>query len=243
MSKRKDFYIYEQFNVRCFTASPMSMVRNIATRLVNAFIKALNDYNFLPHMVLIILDLDLENTVREDGYTFHVMLEKLLAWVITTVERSVQSKKDMLLCRKPGAVTSSKPKIIWVTAICRFNSILNKLLLNKRGTYLLDINKSLNVDKNLFTAFGDLTAAGRIAYWTEIDKIVKKFDYKLISLKPIKEDRHSPKPDNRTCYKMPPPPPSRGGGAVRIPGRSQFVQETYHHHHLQQQKSRKIINC
>ena len=44
-------------------------------------------------------------------------MEWLINWVIVGMSRTLQSKKDMLLSRKPGAVTPNEPKIIWVPAL------------------------------------------------------------------------------------------------------------------------------
>ena len=59
LAKKKELYIYEQYNVHCFTANLLSVVRNVATLIVNAFIKALNDYNFLLHFVLVMPNMDI----------------------------------------------------------------------------------------------------------------------------------------------------------------------------------------
>ena len=55
----QDLFMYSQFNVKCFTPNPLSSLRNIAARIVNAFIKALNENNKMPDMVLVIPDWNL----------------------------------------------------------------------------------------------------------------------------------------------------------------------------------------
>ena len=119
LAKRRELYVYEQYNVRCFTANPLSVIRNAATRFVNAFIKALNDYPFLPHLVLIIPQTDLFILIKSEGYEFRVMMEHIIDWIITVIDRLIQSKKDMLFTRKPGTVVHKEPKVIWVKAIFR----------------------------------------------------------------------------------------------------------------------------
>ena len=49
-SKKQIPYIYDMYNVRCFTANPLSEIRNVVARLVNALIEALNDAEKLPKM-------------------------------------------------------------------------------------------------------------------------------------------------------------------------------------------------
>ena len=49
---------------------------------------------------------------KAEGYGFRVMMDHVLSWIITVFDRSIQSKKDMLFGRKPGAITPGEPKII-----------------------------------------------------------------------------------------------------------------------------------
>ena len=56
---KQSLYIYQEFNVKCFTTNPLANIKNVAVRLLNAFIKALNDNNKLPKYVVFIPDWDL----------------------------------------------------------------------------------------------------------------------------------------------------------------------------------------
>ena len=222
LAKQQELYIYEQFNVKCFTGNPLSSVRNIGTRLVNAYIKALNDYNKLPRFVLVIPNNDVSNSFRlkKDCHEFRVLTQSLLQWILTTMAHATQSKKDMLLSRKPGVVTASEPKMIWVSDLNRnndtkmehFNKILNTELLNKKQHYLINVDKFLTVQDSWFSGAGIncLNSAGRVAFWSELDRIIKKFDFKDISLKALEEtDHHQQK--QQQCMKMPPPLPECRG--------------------------------
>ena len=119
LAKKKELYVYEQYNVHCFTANLLSVVRNVATRIVNAFIKALNDYNFLLHFVLVMPNMDITKSIKLEGHAYRVVVERILSWVMTAMEQAVQSKKDMLFSRKPGAVVAKEPKIIWIKAVVK----------------------------------------------------------------------------------------------------------------------------
>ena len=57
--KKRDLFIYEEFNVKCFTKNPLTNVHSVATRLVNALIKALNDHNHLPRLIIVIPNRDM----------------------------------------------------------------------------------------------------------------------------------------------------------------------------------------
>ena len=56
VSKNTAVYIYDMYNVRCFTANPLSEVKNVAARLVNALIKAVNDAEKLLKSIIVIPD-------------------------------------------------------------------------------------------------------------------------------------------------------------------------------------------
>ena len=81
-------YIYDMYNIRCFTANPLSEVRNVAARLVNALIKALNDAEKLPKMVLILPDWDLLRFVNYTDRNAEVVLEEMLNWIINNMKRA-----------------------------------------------------------------------------------------------------------------------------------------------------------
>ena len=119
----------------------------------------------------------------------------------------------MLYSHKPGSIVSSEPKIIWVKTLYRsefakatharadqFNNLLNNLLLNKKFHNIMSVNSALNIAE-FYTREDQLNDEGCAFFWKEIDKLLEKFDYKEISLKPRDfNDTHH--------YRMPPPPPT-----------------------------------
>ena len=144
LDKRPDLFIHEEFNVKCFTARPLSVVRSVATHIVNALIKALCEFNKLPKLIIILphddLALFLCRGLEEKEAKF--VFTKVLEWMVTSITRAIQSKKDALISRKPGAVIDSYPKIIWgkmlsgttsdLQSISKsFNIALNQVLCDK----------------------------------------------------------------------------------------------------------------
>ena len=197
LDKRKDLFLHEQFNLKCFTARPLSLVQSVPTHIVNALIKALDEVNKMPHMIIIIPHDDLakflaNGLLHEETKT--VFLE-VLRWMVTAMTRALQSKKDMLFTRKPGVIIDHKPKFVWVKMLSSrstemqflakvFNSALNEVLAEKKHHHLLDIEKELDLSDHK-DAFQKLSAEAITKYWRKLDRIIRRFEFNEISLKPF----------------------------------------------------------
>ena len=197
LDKRGDLFIQEEFNLRCFSANPLSLIRNTATRMINALIKALDERNQLPRLIVIIPYDDLARFLacglsQEELYP---VTEVFLEWMITTMIRAIQSKKDLLIARKLGSVMAGEPKIIWAKMLTgsfrnnlpiskAFNTALNNVLIGKKNYFLMDVEKELRLADHK-GVFDELSPDGVNKFWREINRITKRFEYGEISLKPF----------------------------------------------------------
>ena len=147
VSKGKIPYIYKMYNVRCFMANPLSYMKNVATRLVNTLVKALNDYEKLPRMILLVPDWDLPKFYGFIDHHADLLIKEILKWIINNMRKTVEVKKDFLMKSKVGAVFKGEPKVIRAEMINRpgnkrfnaamlqkgrFNHILEDLLADKK---------------------------------------------------------------------------------------------------------------
>ena len=212
LSKTKDLFIHEEFNVKCFTARPLSLVRSTLARIMNALIKALDEVNKLPRLIVVLPHDDLAKFLCK-GLTHDEMptvFTKVVNSMVTSMARAVQSKKDSLIARKPGAVSSSEPKFIWGRMLCgstanmqflsqTFNNALNNSLAKQKGHYIMDVEKEMNlsIHKGIYDV---LTREGIGKYWREVNRIIKRFEFGEISLRPFVPDQRKSKfyKDNRT---------------------------------------------
>ena len=89
-------FIYDNFNVRCFTTRPLSLTKSTPARLVNVLIKALNEAHKLPRFIIIIPDWDILKFI--DHYTFGIeaITEKILAWMMDNIHCVVADKKEQI---------------------------------------------------------------------------------------------------------------------------------------------------
>ena len=173
---RQDLFIYDYFNVKCFTPNPLSMLKNVTARLVNAFVKALNENNRMPSFILVIPDWNLPKFINFYGEDSKQVLHDVMKWVVTNFTRVIQSKKDSLTHRKIGAI-HSEPVVIWVKMINRhaefhrvlklrtkFNAVLQDIISEKKGHYCIDVNYAVS-EVSYFNTGNKLSVEGMRAYW------------------------------------------------------------------------------
>ena len=187
--KKPPPFIYDEYNVRCFTSNPLSTMRNVPVKLVNAFIKAANQNQKLPRIVVFIPDWDLLKYVKVFNNGIRQILTDVLGWILTQVSRAIQSKKDMPSRHKQGAITSSEPKIIWAKMINRhtefdkcllvrtcFNNILEQLLSDRKNHFILDVTHAMD-DPSFLSPCNRLNDEGMAKYWHEVDRLIEKFEF------------------------------------------------------------------
>ena len=59
LAKTRKPYLYDYYNVKCFSTNLLSTVRNILAHLVNALIKALNNNDKIPRFIIVVPDSDI----------------------------------------------------------------------------------------------------------------------------------------------------------------------------------------
>ena len=155
-------------------------------------------------------------------YGISVLSGKCINWVVTNMERAIESRKEQLKRQKPGAVVPSEPKFIWVKMFNkvngqskmlavrkRYNNVLEDILATRKHHYIMDVNEVMAKTDN-FTSNNFINVRGKETFWREIDRQLELFDMQCLSLKP--QARSTPDQGGagvETEYKMPPPPPER----------------------------------
>ena len=200
-------YVFDYYNVACFTTSPNSAIRNVLSRIVNSMIKALNDTLKMPRIIIVIPDWDILKFVDKTQYGFgtKTMVESALTWIVEQMERAIDAKKDNLRRRRPGSIISNEPKVIWVKMLSRlnmrdntlafratFNKALESTLAAKLNHYIIDPNENM-FEKYYFDSNKNITAAGIQHLWNEIDQQVELFEKRKLSLKPLEANNYKRK--------------------------------------------------
>ena len=121
-SKQQIPFVYDFYNVMCYTPNPNSLIKNVLARLANCLIKVLNDSLKMPRIIIVIPDVDiLKFIAAKFGLeSIKSMISAASSWVINQFQHAIEAKKEGR--RKIGAIIGSEPKIVWVKALYGTNS-------------------------------------------------------------------------------------------------------------------------
>ena len=202
MSKKQQPYVYDYYNVTCYTPNPKSILKNIMARMVNALVKALNGATKLPRIILIIPDFDMLKNMPHDkeDKAMKKAIQKVVFWTVNQMYRAIEAKIDNLQRKNPGVIIVGEPKVIWVEAVNRpngldyiltlrrkFNDSLHQNLKDRNQHYVMNINRYMD-ETGYFDQFNQLNDFGKSRYWQQIDHHLELFDKKQIDLRPQNEE-------------------------------------------------------
>ena len=190
-------YMYDYFNITSCMAHPQSEVKSIIARVQNSLVKALNESNKLPRIILFIIDWDILENIDYATTVKSQLIGSTLEWLISNVDKAIQAKKDGIRQIRPGALGINEPKIIWSKMLMRpefspelelaqgiANVIMEDLLAAKKGHFITDLTHEL-CDQIYYQRNDDLNGHGRVKFWRALDQIIQSFDQYEISLRPI----------------------------------------------------------
>ena len=230
-------YIYNYFNVKCFTSKPLSTTRSVPAHLVNCLIKALNEQKVLPRIIAIIPDWDILKYLNHNTFGIEDLSKSILLWMIKAMTKVLEVKKDRLFSLKPGALNPGEPKVIWAKMINRhkgyddtltvrrkFNTVLENLLVEYKHQFIMDLDYYL-AEPAFFNANNMLNEDGMYIFWREFNHTIKKFEKDKKSLQPQLTPTVKKEVKRDTRFRMPLPPPPRRGEEHRF-NNHQFDQST-----------------
>ena len=117
LAKLDPLYVYANYNVKCYSSNPLSHKKEAPARLVNALVNAINDNTYLPRLIIVAPDWDIVRHIGEVSFGIFTIFEKLMKWVVNTMNRAVDTRKEDLRKFSEGATTCSEPKWLWVKMI------------------------------------------------------------------------------------------------------------------------------
>ena len=147
--------------------------------------------------------LHLYHLLNNDSKT--ATIRRALTWIITQIDRAVESKIENIRQRKPGAIIAGEPKIIWIEMFNKmngvseilkmrgiFNELVNEIMAGKEQHYVMNVNRAMD-DSNHFDQFNQINSYGITRFWQQVDYQLESFDKKRITLKPEQPDHQSTK--------------------------------------------------
>ena len=102
----------EYYNVIPFNIAN-AVPRTIA-RVVNNLVNALNEHDRLPKFILVMLDKDLLMDLDVFLPTVIADMKQTTNWLVRQIDMIIRRKKAELLDKKPGAVYTGDPRVIFV---------------------------------------------------------------------------------------------------------------------------------
>ena len=195
--RKKTPFVYQFFNVFCFTTNPLADFKNVPAHLVNSVIKVLNDSIKLPKLIVLIPDQDLVKFIEQEEATeFSLMAGTAIGWIANQIDRAIEIRRDHLQLKHMGSTMPDEPRIVWIKALGRmlsaseaqikfkFNSELEETLALRNNHYIMDIQWALpNITD--FSQIGKLTGVGQIRFWKEINQQLELFEFKDLDLTPV----------------------------------------------------------
>ena len=184
-------YIFDYYNVKFFTEKQLHPQKNVMACIINSLIEVLNENKTtLLRYLLIMPDADIMKFI--DFYTYGVstITGKCLSWMITTIKRIIEARKDELRKCKPGAIAANEPKIFWLSMMNKpgvqlsdlytvrekYNTILKDLLALRKHHYLININDVVS-HRWHFISNKYMNVRGKERMWGEIVRSIEEFDY------------------------------------------------------------------
>ena len=191
-------YLMHYYNVDPLHLPQLSNNRALLSCILNALVKKMNtDWHLLKYL-LILIDQDLiaESGVYDYGVTH--TLEDTIKWFLININLVLETQKQDLMTRRPGAVASSvEPRLIWVTMLCcpeysmnkqiyslarKFNNILESVIVGDKRSHILKIR--VPHDTTHFDRIGNLTQIGRYEYWNFLNNEIWDLERSKTDLAP-----------------------------------------------------------
>ena len=201
--------MYDYYNITCLTEhKPVYNNNNTLARIINTLAKGLNEQPRMPRFILVVPDMDILRFINHFGFSVSQIIGKCLNWLIKNIDIIIESRKDDLRCRKPGALHSSELKLVWMKLFQhpnmkenqfrqvqdKFNNILEDILSTKKGHYIMDISPHISFPANFFPRSSILNARGKDIFWLETDSMLEEFDYHKNLMIPHPKEDHQYKP-------------------------------------------------
>ena len=205
---RRKPHVFEYYNVEIMTPPKLSATKSYLAHIHNELVKYMNgkkeDNYYLPKYLVMIVDRDIITDANVFDYGMTETLTDALKWLLININYVIETRKEDLYGKCPGAVTQSKePRIIWVTMLKRpdysydrkinalatkFNSILEDVISGDTRSHILHIHVT-HISAN-FDRLGKLTTNGEYEYWRNFDCQMRDFDKGKTELEPRRFTLH-----------------------------------------------------
>ena len=167
-------------------------------RILNELIDALNSGLKLPKYIIVLLDKDLIESAHYGGFGCKIIFSKTIEWLANNIKIVIETRKEDIKGKNPGAMIPGHPTIIWVNMLTRpfihntkrgyvftrcgtFNRILESTVRKFPDSMFIEIKFS--DDRDMFDHTGNMSPIGKLALWREINRKIQLMDRSDVTAK------------------------------------------------------------
>ena len=196
--KNKAPYMYDNYNLTAWFCSQIKSPVPVIAKLQNSLVAAMNEYHHMPKLIIIIPDKDVIESIVQFDIKIDCGIKDTifdnLHWLMQQIGKCLITCREDLKSKNPGAITPEYTHIVWIEMLTRpitedlelariwkvrrkFNSVLRDLL--KIEEFMDSINIQNMQEDKYYDTFGELTSAGQTAFWCNLDKQLKEYEFNL----------------------------------------------------------------
>ena len=132
-------YLQEYYNVDAFFEMALGDVKTVTGRVVNTLIDTLNRKQKLPRFLVVVLNKDIINDIDvSDNDVAREMIKSTTNWIVKQFEIILHRKRAELLDKKPGAVYTGDPIVIFthmIRCIKFYTNVRNQQIFSLRPRF------------------------------------------------------------------------------------------------------------
>ena len=148
--------------------------------MLNGFIETLNAKDRLPKYIIVLLDRDILLDIDVFKPDAIRVTKALTDWLVRQLDMLIRRRRSDLLDKKPRAVYTGDPTVIFVRMITR----VNRFPQGSKWDLIYALRPKFNDSQK-----------GKITFWYELDELIEHYDEGRVKLIP------TPLQTNRKCNK------------------------------------------
>ena len=178
--------MYEHFEVVALHKNSYGNPRSRLARINNSIVDEMNKEVKLPKFLVMFLDCDIIELAEIFDCGVKKIMPECLQWLQRTITQNIETRRDDLKKKKPGALFDSRePGIVWIEAVPRPKNSTKKEVYSLVGKYNEILHSVANQhsiilsletvnELNCFDSAGRLTPIEKERYWLEVNYLLRK---------------------------------------------------------------------
>ena len=182
--------VYQYYNIVAYHEKLTSGTTTVIARILNSFIKGLNNRPHLPRLVVIPIDKNIIEDINLFDFGVAREITANVDWLLRQINILICRRKTELSETKPGTVYSTDPKVVLVTMLRRplsfpanshmegvlslrpkFNNAINNVAY-EAGHSIMQIDSCNTVTH--FGLMGHLSHLGQFTFWKDVNYQLEK---------------------------------------------------------------------